>query len=840
MSTQTILLDNFSKGIRANTLLVGKGESADLTNLNHIAGGLATTPQAAAQAPYDSAGASSGYENIYSIDPYVDAAGLGCYIARRGLCVWLGRPMVDISGQPYRWYPLMVPTYDAETLRWGARANACRERVEQIGYRAYFSPENPGASDYLMVWDGLVVDKIETACSGSLVGGYNEYTISNDSAFGTDGMANFAAADVAPGDILIFQVGGVWQLVGHVIVAVSASAVYTNATDSTPDVALTASPAVIVRVRRAGIPAAGTAFATDDTTISSVSVLPAGVYQYVFQYAYSYGAEPVFQGDPSIASAMVVETAEYTVGGTGNLSVTHGVSSLTVAAPGIQGGAALGAFYTTSGPGTLSTSIDVGIGFTITSSVDTDTSAVDWRVFLHPEIRVSGWSANPPPGVDTLLIYRSQMGAAGAMNPYYLLETISLIGSETIAGTSVQQREVPDYYYDTGQTVDLNTPLLQVDLDQPGPLAALTEYDSRLYASQQAAPNVMQLSTLGAYESWPLLETDEIGTTPANANTGGAVQLGSSAAEPIVAMVPEVGTWATTGLVGSDLLVGFPTRCIRWNGNTAADFQVSEGIAVGMMNPALAINAGEQIFFFDGDHFRLLAIGGSTADVVSYQLWPRGLKDYLGSLVDAASVVANWSACYKEGWVYVACGLTANGNDRVYALHLPSRTWTKFGAGLADLTVANLTGTLNNPKVVGVSSQADDNGLYELVDLLGQYPASMAISYISSPIMPSKSPEHLRNLKHISSVTACMDSPEVDQSVEFALYVNGDTQNPLASDTETLLRQPASWQGSPFPGKQIVEWKPPAYDAIILQVGLSATLSEPTAINWIAVTIETR
>src|ERR1035437_248080 len=498
MSTQQLLFSDFSKGLRAGTMRVSQQESAELVNLDHIAGSLATVPVAQTLTPSDIATDTGAIHNVFSIEPYIDANGLTSYIARRGHCVWIGRPQASferiepssglyaqyemtedidpvhdhaggvagkaltnsgsvveqlwstnvrhfdgfsavlsdtasgyagrfnfaatgravsvwiridsvsthgaiilgksnnfIAGQAgwalglnssgkllmfvsdgtnwvqaasvvtlnlnqwyhigasydpasnffpqlyidsvliagamvtntsggtgatigvncdnayafsiggvsggggaffkgsvgclsvysagesgiftghwihefyryfestnpytpvsYRWTPLLVDITDGATVQLLARLPLCKERVKQIGYRAYFSPESPSASDYLMAWDGVIVDKILVTNAGSAVGGYNLYSVSNNTAYGIEGEYQFESAGIQPGDVLLYN-PGVWPLQGHIITAVcttrgSGYGVYTS--EPPLDTACTtACEAVIVRVRRAGV-----------------------------------------------------------------------------------------------------------------------------------------------------------------------------------------------------------------------------------------------------------------------------------------------------------------------------------------------------------------------------------------------------------------------------------------------------------------------------------------------------------------------------------------------------------------------------------------------------------
>ena len=828
MSVHQILLDDFSRGIRAGTLHGGPGESADLLGVNHISGSLASMPVAVTQTPYDTASDTGASYKVFSIEPYVDASGLTSYIARRGLCVWIARPMTDFTPVEYRWTPLMV----------APRSALGPENVEQVGYCAYFSPQSPGASDYLMVWDGMIVDKIRVATSGVLVGGYNLYTVSNHPDFGTEGLVQFAAANVAPGDTLIFKnSSGAWALAGHTIVAVSSSGVYTS---GPADSAIaTAVDAVIVRVRRAGLAAATSTTAVTALVSGGDRNLPPGTYKYCWRYGNS---ESQYFGNASLESAAIT-VGPFTRNGTGTLVS----GALTVVDANVNANTLIIVAYTTTGSYTPGIGvITPGVGFTITSNA-LDNASVTWTIVDQTKIVVSGWSSTPDPTADTVEIYRSDMGASGAFNAYYRIASLSLSATGLIAGVGITaEYAVPSSWSDDeNQGPDLTVPLLEaVGHEQPGPIANLMQYNSRLYGSEIGVNSgTLQMSTLGQYEYWPGTEYDQVSATPTNVNIGGSVQLGNSPAEPIVGMVSEVGTFLTTGLQGDDLLVMLPSRAIRWNGNTAADFQVSAGISEGAMNPSLCINAGPFIFFFDGDHFRLLPLGAPVSEIVSNQLWPRGLQDFLNG-TDVASTVASWSSCYKHGWIYVSTqGLPDMGYNTVLALHLATKTWTRIPASLSDMVVGSLAGGTNNPGLIGASSVPDSHGLYNLVNVQGAVASSAnpgMLQYLSEPIMPSQDPEHLRNLKHIKAITACFDSTQSDCTAVFALYANGDTSSAVdTSEFGTILAAPAAWQGSAYPGKQIVEWTPPPNEAVILQVGIEIdNLTEPTSLNWVQVTVE--
>jgi hypothetical protein len=1039
MSTQQLLLNNWQGGIRAGTLAASPNESGDLVNLDHIAGSLAAVDSVDVQIPLDTAGPTGADQAIYSIEPYVDARGVTNFIARRGKCLWVGKPQVDYdrtvgptplsqwtmdetgdtvpdhalaydltshatvveqewstntryfdgitsallasgtsvfnlgalarsvsvwvrpeniyggsiiagkfntliqgvqswglyldiygclefwvsdgtnyaksvsnspvtagvwqhwaasyapgsfpiiyvngvavavttsgsvgnwnsdnatlfsvggmwggsiaasacflqgavgtlsiyefaisssdaSGQyasesgryfpptspvPIKWVPLLVDTVDNGTseviLR--RRVQFGRESVEQIGENAYMSPLEGADGDYLLRWDGTLVDKATVYNPGTLINpsGYNGgkmnlYAIGTPFSNSKEAQYQFETANIRPGDILIikphptsYNENDPWALRGHRITAVipqgSFQSVCTPA-PAEPATGAMAPSAAIVRVHRAGV-AAGTT-TTAALGASTGGSLAQGQYKYCWRYGNSLTA---YFGNASLESAPV------TIGA----SDTH-------------------------------------------------------------EVNVSGWLAQPDWDVDTLEIYRTFMGPSdSAFGPYYLVSSITSVAPdsasapfwvETIDSPTWWRRDLAtfndagaaniqdldgDTWADSGIVVDgqYGTVLLEaVGHERPPILSLLHQFNSRLVGAGTGADACTRfVSTLGQFEYWPGTEYDEVGASPTNTNMGCAMQLGQSIAEPITAMVAEVGVFITTGIQGSDELVFLPDRAVRVSGNTVADFQISEGVAEYCSFPSTLMRCGGELVWLDGEHIRRMALGASDAAIISYNLWPRGLRAYVeelgGGIVDIPAMAAGWAGGYKDGWYYLACGF-AGANDRIYAYHLASNTWTRLTGAVTDLTVAALAGCPSNPCLLG-SSGLGVSGLSSLVNLSGVAPSvtnPQAVSWISAPVMPAGSPDELRKLRHVSRVTGCFRTPVgLDQVVTLSLYGNGDITTSIATcPPKTLVH--AATTGA----RQVVEWTPPAKDAMILQLGISATLTAFTALEWLQVQVDT-
>jgi hypothetical protein len=348
------------------------------------------------------------------------------------------------------------------------------------------------------------------------------------------------------------------------------------------------------------------------------------------------------------------------------------------------------------------------------------------------------------------------------------------------------------------------------------------------------------MSEIGNQEYWPETVFDQVGASPQVPNMGCAIPLSPNNAEQITGIISEIGTFITTGTVGSDLLVFLQNRAVRLTGTTVADFQIVEGASEGCAVPATIQRCGDVMIWFDGEHVRQMSLGGTTSKIVSYQLWPQGFSGELTSAQDRDSISGLWSSVYKDGWYYLlAAELPSTVNNVVYALHVASGTWLSIPGPYSDICLANIQGAKSEPRLVGASLLVDSSThVGDLYDLFGLAPSG-AVNRISEPLLAGKD-DHLNKLKHVKTIKACLSTPATNpQSVTLSLYANGDMSTAVESDTPTLgLNPQVAGYGSAAPGYQIIEWTPPAYDAVILQLGISATLSERISIEWIYIEIE--
>ena len=772
----------------------------------------------------------------------------------------------------YRWMPLVVDTVDNGSVTLCSRQYPGPERVEQIGKFIYMSPKTPGESDYILRWDGMLVDKSSWIKKTSNASGLDYYQQADALVGVTENMYQFSSAGVRPGDILILEEAGSWKLVGHRIemVCTDGSGTYANYgvftdEDSTPS--NTTYPGVIVRVNRAGLPQPPICTGTATGTNSSANLTKGIKYQYCYRYINSITG---YASDASLAA-----------------DVTYN---------GVDG------FFTVS---------------------------------------VKGWEASPDWDVDGVEIYRSKYNAStSTAGPFYLMATLSYIVKNTsslLGGSyTAMYRAQPASWVDDGsydpdssniyrnpngvdEVVSPQVLLLATGFERPDPIANLIQYNGRLAGSGiEAEANEYFSSEINYPEYWAGVDFETVGTTPPNNNAGLQAIVGSSL-EPIRGIIPEVGTFITTGVVGSDLLIFLPTRCVRLSGNTLTDFAFNEGFSEGLANVDTLVRCGSSIMWFDGEHIRKLAIGASDSQIVSYPLWPRGFSWELYSkgrnpmTEDKVTVSSSWAAAYKDGWYYLACrvsGFTAN--DRIYAYHLETGTWKQIAEGARYLLLADVIRVNNNPRLLGASSAADSNGLYDIIDVDGVWQWTAAqnaqpFAWISSPLFPTKDPEHIRDLKSLTRITACFTAPQNwSQNVTLSVFANGDLNT--AMDTSNAVRtgsgvcsvgspysltvadptvtantqitysggtgtkstfsltpgvgfvihstvsaDPVNWSlieqnvfvatseaGNGAGSRQIVEWWPTKANGFILQLGISGILTDAITLEWVQVTIETR
>jgi hypothetical protein len=179
-------------------------------------------------------------------------------------------------------------------------------------------------------------------------------------------------------------------------------------------------------------------------------------------------------------------------------------------------------------------------------------------------VRMTGWTAALNEPIDRLQIFR----AAGT-GPYYLVKeydrTDTYDWNLFVAWST--------YYIDDGWPI-LATGGVGIQLeadsalyDRPPVLRSIQLFNGRLYAFGYGADaHYLKFSTLYNYEAWPVTNW-EYDTTGAGLTVeGGQVPIGANRREPLIAMVPEGGSFTTTGVSGSNLLIFSGSAAYRWYG----------------------------------------------------------------------------------------------------------------------------------------------------------------------------------------------------------------------------------------------------------------------------------
>ncbi len=462
----------------------------------------------------------------------------------------------------------------------------------------------------------------------------------------------------------------------------------------------------------------------------------------------------------------------------------------------------------------------------------------------NQNIRVSGWTTPNQVNIDTVEVYANyRVDANGAWTGWALIGSISRTGASWA---------FPSSYWDidTLATSSL-TPIVDNTewgeaYTQPGQVTGLVWFNNRLWArGMYDERHYLKGSTFGSPHHWPGITSWHGDPDDYNVYYGLDVQLGSHAGDPIVAMVPEGGTFANTGNVGTNLLIFFRDRAVRWYGQDWSDFVYTEALGDGCIADGSVQNKGGMIYWLDDDGPRRMPSGGSVSERFGLGVWPYGVADLLPKVRTRNLVqVLPWqSASWKN--FYVLTAQDEDGDWSVYLYDVETGSWTTHSTACASVLApadGELYGGLSERRLVaklmegswlGMTDGEDDGYAARIVEARDSIQPYYKIS--SMPIQQRTGPYWFKELdraQKIGKVVVAVRKCSAAQTLDLKIYVDGSDTAVYDSSVSGHTRTVAA--GDPTE-REYLSWFPPQPRGAMVQFEIVSSLTRQTTIDWLTV-----
>lgn len=718
----------------------------------------------------------------------------------------------DPTEVTYSWYPLHLSSHDVDGPEWATWSTPStkttylpprcdgRGSFAQVGYNVYFSSDDPNTYDNLLVWRSMTLTDRAVICYKGRVKGYQKRLVGTaihkmarfeiDPDDTTDIIYPLLQVGLRAGDTIYIKDHSTnldkWYCAGHVIAAIGP---------------------------------------TEDGTSNPVI------------YVYGEGISTVGKGYGG------GDYCDYCI--------------VRVHRAGVEAGGALTAAVTTGG--TLTDGKEYSYVYRYENSVSgyvgdiSSAAATTARAGTGKRIHLTGWSAQPDGyDVNTFRIYRAA-GTASYKEMYSY--------STTTYGTMPMLRATGGTYASTGggtgsrcwRRLDIPTGVTdggqytEGDLlddncaahARPGVVRMVRVYNTRLYGvGSNKDGHKLKFSTLDNYEYWPEVLYDYSDIAPSDNTVGGSVPIVSSSSDYLTAMVPEQGTYTSTGRAGTSLLIFTRNNAYRWYGFDWDDFSVEEAFPHGCIAPGSAINAEGVIMWCSGEHVMMLSAGGNVPVIVSRQLWPWGIKREINTTYapDKMRLLELWNATHWEG-NYLLSGSLGNASgyicDTTWMFDMASGTWTSFPAGYTDMLAWDKCGSGDGRVLTGaVPTLRGSAGVqYGDLDKLFAGDPAHTFTYISRPLYMSDEPIDGTKQKHIMRVRASWRAPLTsDHTAYLTLYKDGDLTTAAYGPTAATVTA-ATNDGE----RVLTEWSPITAIGRVLQLKLTCAVTKALRLDWIAI-----
>lgn len=324
------------------------------------------------------------------------------------------------------------------------------------------------------------------------------------------------------------------------------------------------------------------------------------------------------------------------------------------------------------------------------------------------QVTLSGWAAEPVDSltekyghyqIDQIQIWRTLVGAS----TYYLVGTIN-----RDQGSSPNTFKFALTYTDSTSDATLSGAGAVVwstranENHTPAPeLDFLTVFNDRLWGVRTFSKGQVRASSNRIVEYWPVAEVQAADPTSVTTSFGTYFNIGS-AGNRVMALVPESGTFASTGRLGANLLVLTKNFAKRIYGYDLSDFRVDEAFAAGCVATRSAVNCGGMTIWASRNGYMAVNSGGNRPIIIS-----KPIRNTIKSYGNVNGETAWESACsvyWQDYYITTApladgtmtgwcCYIGDDGTDRA------KFTWTQCSVNM-------------DTKWYHVSTKANNSGDY--------------------------------------------------------------------------------------------------------------------------------
>ena len=237
--------------------------------------------------------------------------------------------------------------------------------------------------------------------------------------------------------------------------------------------------------------------------------------------------------------------------------------------------------------------------------------------------------------VDQIQIWRTLIGSG----TFYLVDTLVKDSSGAF----------PTSYIDTKSDNVISSPAaviwsdaINANHDLPPALDMLMAFDASLRGRNSFIEKDLRKSNTLGPEYWPLISPEGVTGTSDLVTHGTYIEIGTFS-DPIMGMLPDIGSFYTSGIQGSCIIVFTKTKAKRVYGETLDTLQVVETGLPGLVATKGAQNCEGILMWPSAEGIVSCPEGGMTATVVS-----RGIRNDLSVNADdwANAASAYWKSYY--------------------------------------------------------------------------------------------------------------------------------------------------------------------------------------------------
>lgn len=344
---------------------------------------------------------------------------------------------------------------------------------------------------------------------------------------------------------------------------------------------------------------------------------------------------------------------------------------------------------------------------------------------------------------------------------------------------------------DTGKD---QLPLLNTR-ERPKNFTTIRRYNDKLWGTIKGDPNIYW-SKSNAPEYWTTVRLGEDFAELRDDSDGGYEPIGDGPGDDILAIVAEGGAYDTVGRSGSNLAIFTRKRLIRWFGSSYADFYRSDAIPVDCVAGGTVANVQGRLVFLSSRGLMLVDTGSQMAvpvDTAVNDLLPDSIQSGSGDITRATAAV------WREWYILSYCkddGLTGvnhnSENNTTLKLYMPTMKFWAEPIASASFRVWHTAQSVG--ELIYMDTTDQYRRLYRLnVEESGNtyWTGTTGVACRWRSQLADMITEEVGRYekKHPRSIRMCWLRPKTLQSIQLAIYAEGETYAPLWTAAVNLPAQ---------------------------------------------------